>query len=326
MARRRVFVLLIGNKERGEVNHFQLLQEETAVLRGPKARDRRRGGLRARLRPAPPPQEAAARLRPGAARRRAHRAGEHLDHGPRAARAPGKARARHPERVGPVDRGRGAGVGCRSAARHRGHRPRAGRRDPGAAGQGLPALRRAGALRRRAATLLGRAAAARRREVAGGPRHRVAGDLGRPVDGVGRHRGLQRLVPGGEGARPDRARRGRGQRRARAGRPARVRGARQRRAPRRAPEGTLHRRRRLPHVRAEAGGGERSSRRASSPPRTRASPSPTSTDSGRWGRPCRCAPSRRPGRGPPAAPAPSGPRPARWRLERLHLYAEDVVG
>jgi ABC-type sugar transport system substrate-binding protein len=30
MVTRRVFVLLIGNKERGEVNHFQLLQEETA--------------------------------------------------------------------------------------------------------------------------------------------------------------------------------------------------------------------------------------------------------------------------------------------------------
>lgn len=34
MARRRVFVLLIGNKERGEVNHFQLLQEETALSEG----------------------------------------------------------------------------------------------------------------------------------------------------------------------------------------------------------------------------------------------------------------------------------------------------
>lgn len=31
---RRVFVLLIGNKERGEVNHFQLLQEETAREEG----------------------------------------------------------------------------------------------------------------------------------------------------------------------------------------------------------------------------------------------------------------------------------------------------
>jgi ABC-type sugar transport system substrate-binding protein len=31
MARRRVFVLLIGNKERGDVNHFQLLQEDTAI-------------------------------------------------------------------------------------------------------------------------------------------------------------------------------------------------------------------------------------------------------------------------------------------------------
>lgn len=34
MATRRVFVLLIGNKERGEVNHFQLLQEETALAEG----------------------------------------------------------------------------------------------------------------------------------------------------------------------------------------------------------------------------------------------------------------------------------------------------
>jgi ABC-type sugar transport system substrate-binding protein len=34
VARRRVFVLLIGNKERGEVNHFQLLQEETALSEG----------------------------------------------------------------------------------------------------------------------------------------------------------------------------------------------------------------------------------------------------------------------------------------------------
>ena len=33
-ARERVFVLLIGNKERGDVNHFQLLQEETAVSEG----------------------------------------------------------------------------------------------------------------------------------------------------------------------------------------------------------------------------------------------------------------------------------------------------
>ncbi len=31
---KRVFVLLIGNKERGDVNHFQLLQEETAVSEG----------------------------------------------------------------------------------------------------------------------------------------------------------------------------------------------------------------------------------------------------------------------------------------------------
>jgi ribose transport system substrate-binding protein len=34
MAGKRVFVLLIGNKERGEVNHFQLLQEETAHAEG----------------------------------------------------------------------------------------------------------------------------------------------------------------------------------------------------------------------------------------------------------------------------------------------------
>jgi ABC-type sugar transport system substrate-binding protein len=34
MARRRVFVLLIGDKDRGEVNHFQLLQEETALAEG----------------------------------------------------------------------------------------------------------------------------------------------------------------------------------------------------------------------------------------------------------------------------------------------------
>jgi len=31
---KRVFVLLIGNKERGEVNHFQLLQEDTAQAEG----------------------------------------------------------------------------------------------------------------------------------------------------------------------------------------------------------------------------------------------------------------------------------------------------
>jgi len=31
---KRVFVLLIGNKERGEINHFQLLQEETARAEG----------------------------------------------------------------------------------------------------------------------------------------------------------------------------------------------------------------------------------------------------------------------------------------------------
>ncbi len=34
MAKKRVFVLLIGNKERGEVNHFQLLQEDTATNEG----------------------------------------------------------------------------------------------------------------------------------------------------------------------------------------------------------------------------------------------------------------------------------------------------
>jgi ABC-type sugar transport system substrate-binding protein len=34
MAGKCVFVLLIGNKERGEVNHFQLLQEETAHAEG----------------------------------------------------------------------------------------------------------------------------------------------------------------------------------------------------------------------------------------------------------------------------------------------------
>jgi ribose transport system substrate-binding protein len=36
MANKRVFVLLIGNKERGEVNHFQLLQEDTALSEGPR--------------------------------------------------------------------------------------------------------------------------------------------------------------------------------------------------------------------------------------------------------------------------------------------------
>jgi ribose transport system substrate-binding protein len=36
LASKRVFVLLIGNKERGEVNHFQLLQEETARQEGRK--------------------------------------------------------------------------------------------------------------------------------------------------------------------------------------------------------------------------------------------------------------------------------------------------
>jgi ABC-type sugar transport system substrate-binding protein len=36
MAARRVYVLLIGNKERGEVNHFQLLQEATALAEGPR--------------------------------------------------------------------------------------------------------------------------------------------------------------------------------------------------------------------------------------------------------------------------------------------------
>jgi ABC-type sugar transport system substrate-binding protein len=34
MANKRVFCLLIGNKERGEVNHFQLLQEDTAHSEG----------------------------------------------------------------------------------------------------------------------------------------------------------------------------------------------------------------------------------------------------------------------------------------------------
>jgi ribose transport system substrate-binding protein len=34
VAGKRVFVLLIGNKERGEVNHYQLLQEETARSEG----------------------------------------------------------------------------------------------------------------------------------------------------------------------------------------------------------------------------------------------------------------------------------------------------
>jgi ribose transport system substrate-binding protein len=34
MAGKRIFVLLIGNKERGDVNHFQLLQEETAHSEG----------------------------------------------------------------------------------------------------------------------------------------------------------------------------------------------------------------------------------------------------------------------------------------------------
>jgi len=34
MSKKRIFVLLIGNKERGEVNHFQLLQEGTALTEG----------------------------------------------------------------------------------------------------------------------------------------------------------------------------------------------------------------------------------------------------------------------------------------------------
>lgn len=34
MAKKRVFVLLIGNKERGDINHFQLLQEDTAINEG----------------------------------------------------------------------------------------------------------------------------------------------------------------------------------------------------------------------------------------------------------------------------------------------------
>ena len=44
------------------------------------------------------------------------------------------------------------------------------------------------------------------------------------------------------------------------------------------------------------------------------------------GTPCRCARSRRPGPGPPAAPALKPPRAALWHLERSHLYAEDGVG
>ena len=32
-----VFVLLIGNKERGEINDFQLLQEETALAEGKRS-------------------------------------------------------------------------------------------------------------------------------------------------------------------------------------------------------------------------------------------------------------------------------------------------
>ncbi len=34
MANRCVFVLLIGDKDRGDVNHFQLLQEQTALDEG----------------------------------------------------------------------------------------------------------------------------------------------------------------------------------------------------------------------------------------------------------------------------------------------------
>jgi hypothetical protein len=39
MARRRVFVLLLGDEERGGVLHFQLVQEETALS------ERRRLGI-----------------------------------------------------------------------------------------------------------------------------------------------------------------------------------------------------------------------------------------------------------------------------------------
>ena len=158
--------------------------------------------------------------------------------------------------VGPVRRGGGAGVGrracrsARSAPTTRGWaRSRGGRCGP-------PALRRAGALRRRAAALLGGAAAARRRS---SRRSAPASRSRRSRPASGRSRTASWPSTTGTAWRrraTRRPRRGRGQRRARAGRAARLRGARRRRAPRGAAEGEVPRRRRLPHVRAEAGGGE----------------------------------------------------------------------
>ena len=102
MAGKCVFVLLIGNKERGEVNHFQLLQEETARAEG------RRLGIEVEVAFAPgfdqlrvlkrrlvdasaPPLDAVV-TEPAST----------VDHGPRAPRAQGQDRPRDPERLGPV--------------------------------------------------------------------------------------------------------------------------------------------------------------------------------------------------------------------------------
>ena len=197
--------------------------------RRPPARVRRRGRVRSRLRSAPRAQAPAGRRRCRRRRRRRHGARQQRDDGPDAQRAQGQVRPRHPERLGAVDRAGPRRVGLRAAHGQRGHRPRARRRDPGAPGEGAAADRGSAALRRRPAALVRGPAAARGLEVAGRRRGQARGDLGRPVDRVRRHRGLQRLVPRRQGPRPGGAG-GRGrQRRARARRAPCVRGARERR-------------------------------------------------------------------------------------------------
>ena len=321
---KRVFVLLIGNKERGDVNHFQLLQEETAnegrrleidveVAFAPGFDQLRT--LKRRI------IEMAARPLDAVVTEPANTATLDMILN----ELKGKLGLVILSAWGPSIELAASSWGDRPPDRRRGHRPHEVGEIQGTASEGPPAPGRPGPLRRGPAALLSRPAAAGRPEdAAGAPDIQVAGDLRRTVDGV------DGIVAFNDWYRVAKARDpivhvvAAGATSSRSAPGARARRSRASSTAGR-PEGTVHRRRRLPDVRAAAGDGEAARGERLHPREHGPRRSPISIASGRWGRPCRWPPpSRRPVRGPRQAPAPSPRR--RTALERLHLYAENGVG
>ena len=303
----------------GEINHFQPLQEETAASEG------RRLGIEVEVAFAPASTSSASSrsdcrllaLQPLDAVLTEPANASTLDLVLR--ELPGKLGLVILSAWGPSVEAAAPGWGAGPAARDGGHRPHPGRRDPGATGPGPPALRRARALRRRAAALLGGPAAPRRVKSQVGPG--IRSRRFPPASGRSRtDRGPQRLVPRGQGARPGRAV-------VAAGNDELALGARRACEALANPSTAASPRRRFLGVDACPTFGQKlvadnHSPRASSPRRTRASPSLTSTGSGPRGRP---SPPLVHG-GPALAPGNAGASSRRASASRpgtLLLYAGD---